>query len=790
MDRGFKEYTEEVKAEISAAVFAEDGGAISEDKFTEYCLEILDEAEKSEGAQILRYIYPNSSGGTAWKINGYCLKDSYEKNNKIFYETVDLFITHYDANGYSKDLSIPEFRKHLTHIKNFLNGCLKDSLGKIDPSHKELLELRDILFEQKKSIDRFNIFFLLNSKAKDSEEQIVIKRFEDLNIQIHIWDINRFFKLNQSTSHREPIEIDLENNSRLQIIPSLKVPSINELYECYLAIVPGTVLSELYSVYSSELLESNVRAFLGQAGKYNKGIRDTIRNKPEMFLPYNNGITATAENVTTSEVDGQLFITGLKDFQVVNGGQTTASLYHTARKYPDADLTKVFVQMKLTVIKDEAKKNEEVPNIARFANSQNKVSELDLSSNNPFFIQIETLSRKKYVINPENRNLSTLWYFERVKGQYKEALNNRSKSQQNKFKQQNPTNQKFVKSDIAKYINLWELEPHTVSQGSQKNFISFTKKIQDKVKREILPGENYYKKLIGLAKLFREVDKLFGRKNSNPIGDTSVKSYSVSYTLSLLFKITENKLDLWKIYEEQKVDEKLLTDIKTLMREVYYFLTESSDSLTSEYAKRKTTWDKLQEKNLIIQIHPSLLISDIVLGKRELDEKIQDNQIEDDIIQKDKIFSLGLKFWDGLKIMAKDNVLFKNVELELWTIVSKLQRSKNLTKRDISIGLNALKIISENKISREEILNGSSLSQDNVFSPKQIFDRMQLLKKDDWNRIISLAEQTKAATYPEISNLKVLRTSFEKKMRTIKPISLQKGHTLLLKLSKKFKVKY
>jgi hypothetical protein len=674
MDRGFQEYIEEVQAEISSAVFAEDGGATSEDKFTEYCLEILDEAGKSEGAQILRYIYPDNSGGTAWKINGYCLKDSYEKGNKIYYETVDLFITHFDSSDYSKELPVPIYRKYISYITKFLNGSLKDSLGKIDPSHTKLLELRDILFEQKKSIDRFNIFFLQNNRSKSTDEQILIKGYEDLNIQLHIWDINRFYKLNQSTSHREPIEIDFVNTQNLKVIPSLKVASTNELYECYLAIIPGTVLSELYKTYSSELLESNVRAFLGQAGKFNRGIRDTIRTKPEMFLPYNNGITATAENVTTTSEGGQLFITSLKDFQVVNGGQTTASLYHTARKYPDADLEKVFVQMKLTVIKDEALKNEEVPNIARFANSQNKVSELDLSSNNPFFIQIETLSRKKYVINPENRNLSTLWYFERVKGQYKEALNNRSKSQQNKFKQQNPTNQKFVKSDIAKYINLWDLEPHIVSQGSQKNFIYFTKKIQDKVKRKILPGDNYYKKLIGLAKLIREVDKLFGRKNADPIGDTNVKSFSVSYTLALLFKLTDNKLDLWKIYEEQNVDPELLVNIKTLMRQVYYFLTVSSDSLTSEYAKRITTWEKLQEENLSIEIDSSLLISEIEHTRRELDDKTQDNHVEEDIIKKDKIFSLGLKFWDGLKSIAKENELFRVIEVDIWTIVSKIQK--------------------------------------------------------------------------------------------------------------------
>ena len=132
------------------------------------------------------------------------------------------------------------------------------------------------------------------------------------------------------------------------------MPSKSDLYECYLAIVPGTILSNLYRNYGTRLLESNVRAFLQQTGKVNKGIRDTIRFEPDMFLPYNNGLATTAQEVKTKfNKKGQLVITNVKDFQIVNGGQTTASIFHTAKKYKEADASKIFVQMKLTVIKDE-----------------------------------------------------------------------------------------------------------------------------------------------------------------------------------------------------------------------------------------------------------------------------------------------------------------------------------------------------------------------------------------------------------------------------------------------------
>ena len=479
MERGLKNYIESIQSDVAALVYSDGEGASFEDKFTEHCIEILDNIGKSEGARVLSYINPDSQGRVDWKINGYCLKDEFkDDSNKVYFETLDLFITYFNKNSYDYNITKDDFNKSINQIKKFLNAALKGHIDYIDPSQTELCQLLKIILKQKANFDRINIYFLINGNSNHDLEKITIKGYEDLDVFVHVWDIPRFYKLSESSSNREPIEIDFKEliSNNQHGIQCLKMPNFNELYECYLAILPGEVLSKLYKEYSNELLESNVRAFLGQTGKFNKGIRDTIREKPQMFLPYNNGITATAENVETVLNDNQLYLTKLLDFQIVNGGQTTASLFHTQKKFKDVDLSNVFVQMKLTVIKDVEQKNIEVPNIARYANSQNKVSELDLSSNNPYFVQIESISRKKYVVNPENRNLSTLWYFERVNGQYKESLNKlTTPTQQRKFKEQNPTNQKFVKSDVAKYINIWELEPHFVSQGAQKNFIHYTK---------------------------------------------------------------------------------------------------------------------------------------------------------------------------------------------------------------------------------------------------------------------------------------------------------------------------
>lgn len=55
--------------------------------------------------------------------------------------------------------------------------------------------------------------------------------------------------------------------------------------DAYMGIVPGKFLADIYLKYGSKLLQGNVRAFLSIRGKVNKGIRDTIINNPNSFLP-------------------------------------------------------------------------------------------------------------------------------------------------------------------------------------------------------------------------------------------------------------------------------------------------------------------------------------------------------------------------------------------------------------------------------------------------------------------------------------------------------------------------
>jgi len=789
MERSLENYIEELKSDVASRVYSEGEGASFEDKFTEYCIEVLESIGKSEGARVLSYIKPNIQGGIDWKINGFCLKDfAKDENKKEYYQTLVLFITFY-KNQYDYNITKDDYTKSLNQIKRFINSALKRRIDYIDKSNTELYHLIETIGKQGKDFDRINVYFLINGFSNHNKEKIEVA---DADVFVHTWDIARLFKINESNSVHEPIEIEFENFAEDEKgLQCLQVPSIDEMYECYLAIVPGKILAKLYKEFSNELLESNVRAFLGQAGKFNKGIRDTIRNKPQMFLPYNNGITATAESVETKFIENQLVITRLYDFQIVNGGQTTASLYHTQRKFKDADLSKIFVQMKLTVIKDKDQKNIEVPNISRFANSQNKVSELDLSSNNPYFVQIENLSRKKYVVNPENKNQSRLWFFERANGQYRETLNKQTPAQQKRFKEQNPSSLKFVKSDIAKFINGWELEPHFVAQGSQKNFIHYTKKITDLVSKNKLPGENFYRKLIANAILFKTADKFFGRKNVDAIGDTSLKAFTVAYTVSYLHFLTNNRLDLWKIYEEQKTDDILNNHLKKLLVFVYnHLVAKASGSLISEYAKRANSWDKLKNTKYsenLISILKDYLISEEEKTQRENEKEIDTNNIEDIVFVISEIQKMGLRFWDGFRIYIDKN---KPTDFD-WSIafdlVNKLRKSKNLTAREITFGKKVLDYIQENSTLIDQVKALSKLENKEIVEVKFIYDKLLLVSKDDWKQIIDVASHTKVFDNLELANVKKVKTALAKKEK-IKEQALIRAYESLRKL-KKFGIK-
>ncbi|WP_282781303.1 AIPR family protein [Phaeodactylibacter xiamenensis] len=746
VDFELDQYLKELYHEVNSLAFADEDGASKEDKFTEYIMEVLTEAGETEGVRLCRYEKENRWENIQFKINGYAIEEGYE--------TLDIFISSFRDTNQLYRLGKPEFDKLIKWSTGFLNAALKGYLADIEPS-SEAYGLAKLILEKRNDFIRVNLFILSNGVVPhEAPKKFKLKSIEDITFNFHIWDAERLHRLSQSKYNREPIEIDFKETLG-EVIPCLEMPGENEFYECFLAIVPGNILAVLYQNYGTRLLESNVRAFLQQTGKVNRGIRDTIRHEPHMFLPYNNGLATTAQEVKTEKLDnGRLVITSVRDFQIVNGGQTTASLFHTAKKYKDADLSRVFVQMKLTVIKDEDKKNDTVPYISRYANSQNKVSELDLTSNNPFLQRLEELSRTTFAIDPEDSNKQTIWFFERVKGQYREALNKEpTKTLKAAFKLKYPRSQMIIKSGIAKYLNIWNQLPHHVSKGGQKNYNYFLKEAEKEFKKK-KPSRIYWEDIVANAILFISTDKLFGRKNQNPIGDTNIKSYTVTYTLSYLHYLTNNRINLGRIWEKQAVDEALQIELKKGLKFVYEFLNTLDAALISEAAKAEKTWEKLKEQTR----HPMDMevINRYLISDREYKLRYETDENDTEEINKyndlHKITNLGVKFWDGLqRYNINTGILTTYQDNIASTIRQKLKRSGNLTDREISKGAEIVDYLIQEGVDFDKISALSKLEDKELIDPSAIYNRLSRLSDDDWKRILDLGSQTRTLNFNEIS---------------------------------------
>lgn len=751
------QYINELYHEINSLVYSDEEGASKEDKFSEHVMEILSEAEETEGIRLCHYEKENKRENIQTKINGYAIEEGLE--------TLDIFITSFKDTDELYRVSKPDFDNLLKWSTSFVNLALKGYLNDIEPS-SEAYGLAQLISKYKKDLIRVNIFLLSNGNIPhDPPKNFALKNLENYTINFHVWDIERLHRLSESRNNREPIEINFEDTLN-QTIPCLAMPSNNDIYECYLGIVPGSLLSALYKNYGTRLLESNVRAFLQQTGKVNKGIRDTIKNDPHMFLPYNNGLATTAQEVETRvDENGQLLITGVKDFQIVNGGQTTASIFHTEKKFK-VDISKVFVQFKLTVIKDEAKKDTTVPFISRYANSQNKVSELDLTSNNAILQRLEELSRTTYSIDSQDSNIQTLWFFERVKGQYREALNKEpTKGKKDAFKFKHPRNQLIIKSQIAKVMNIWEGLPFHVSKGAQKNYNYYIKEVEKKFKKN-KPGRVYWQDIVANAILFNNADKLFGRKNQNPIGDTNIKSYTVVYTLSYIHLLTKNRIDLGKIWENQMIPDDFSREIYKGLKFVYEFLNSLDVSLISEAAKSEKTWNLLKEKKnhpIDMEVLKKNLISDSDFKKRyeTVDDSIEESKKYEKL---QKITSLGLKFWDGLlRYNRQTDILSDYQSTIVASIRKKLKQAGKLTEIEVKKGCEIIEKLIQLGLDFSQVAVLSPLKEADLVDPSIVYNRLFKLSKEDWQRILDLGDQTKVLSFKEISIIKTVITKLKRK---------------------------
>jgi hypothetical protein len=408
-----------------------------------------------------------------------------------------------------------------------------------------------------------------------------------------VWDIERLHRMVTSGRGRETISINFQEISG-DPLPCLLAKDGASDYTAYMLIVPAAVLNEIYSQYGPRLLELNVRSFLQVRGKVNKGIRETILNEPEHFLAYNNGISATASRVEVVDLPGGgRGIRSATDFQIVNGGQTTASI-HSAVRRDKADISRISVQAKLTVVGAD-RVGQFVPLVSRYANSQNKVNEADFSANDPYHVRLEELSRTIWAPAVEGNARQTKWFYERARGQYQDAIaREATPARQVEFKRAHPPAQKFTKTDLAKFVNSWDQQPEIVSRGAEKNFREFAIRLAKRGHME--PDERHFQRLVAKAIIFRSTSDVVSK-----LGFPGYRANVVTYSVAYISHATGQRIDLDAIWKRQTIPARLEQAIRTIAPVIYQEITTpTGGGNVTEWCKRAASWDRI--RNSMIQL--------------------------------------------------------------------------------------------------------------------------------------------------------------------------------------------
>ena len=506
---------------------------------------------------------------------------------------------------------------------------------------------------------------------KTSSKKIKKEDFNNKPLEIDLWTVERFFEVESSFSN-ELVEISIQDDYPelgYAGIPCLKANVGEDLhYEAYLGIIPGDLLANIYIEHGTKILEGNVRAFLGTAGRksVNNGIKRTIVNEPDMFFTYNNGIATTAAEVTIEEINGEHLITNLVDLQIINGGQTTATLAESVLKKTKSDLSDIYIPMKLTVIKDREKEDEEgiriydktIQAIAKYANSQNKVTAADLFSNDPFHVWMERAS-KKILAPPVKTAIPTGWYYERSRKRYLQEQIKLSTEDKKRFAAKYPKKQLVTKEQMAMYQTTLACKPHIVAKGKNYVMKEYGALISEEYKasKESF-NEYFFKKSICAAIIFRTVDDYLEQNKDSarkPTGfwykaggyKMDIVPYSIAKILSAIPK--GYTLDWNKIWETQELSAAFMHEIEIVTKMTNDFICNSHGIIVSEYCKKEETWNQFKTN---VRYAPSKAFVDELVSEAFVAEDETAAQNEQAALNEleyvSKIVEKGADYWKKL----------------------------------------------------------------------------------------------------------------------------------------------
>lgn len=590
-----------------------------------------------------------------------------------------LIVSEFSADPALTTLTRSEAETAFRRLDNFLAAALTDTFRDNLEEESQGYGLAELIATRLPQITRARLFLISNRSLSTKVDGMADGEIGGLPTSYNIWDIARLHRLVASGKAREDIEIDLDGDFG-ESIACLPAGVGGDGYEAYLAVVPGSLLARIYDRYGARLLEQNVRCFLQARGKTNKGIRHTILHEPGMFFAYNNGITATAEQVSCDRHAGGVRITGLRNLQIVSGGQTTASIF-TALKKDKADLERIFVQMKLSVV-EPAKSIEVVPKISEFANSQNKVNAADFFSNHPFHVRMEEFSRRLWAPATGGTFKQTKWFYERARGQYLDQKAMRNLADQKRFEQENPKSQSFAKTDLAKYEMVWEQVPHIVSRGAQETFATYAKLVGQRWSKDNDQfGELHYRTAIARAILFRTLEKDVSAQSWY---DGGYRANIVAYALARFAKLVADSgrfFDFEEVWRWQAVPVAVRKDLVTIAESVQQILLKPVAGMANvtQWAKRQACWHQAEQTPAVMSDAMRALLIDKAEQRSTVRDASRSQKTDEAIGAQTLAFQTGHSGWKAALAFAQGRKLLSPLQhsiLSTFTVPGRIPNEK------------------------------------------------------------------------------------------------------------------
>jgi len=518
--------------------------------------------------------------------------------------TLCLFLCRYVGGDRAEVMTKTDIEKLFNRAKYFVEGAFDGSIlqgmEEGTPSCYAAIRIGSL----RSTIERFRFFIITDGVRGEREiKNLDVDDIDDNPTILRFFDIQEYFGLKKSKVSQENTEIVFDNYGfeGIQCIHANELSSDSE-YEAYLCIMPGKLLSDIYSKHGGRLLESNVRSFLSTKKKVNKGIRATILSQPTRFFAYNNGISATATSVKVINTKNGALMTAITAFQIVNGGQTTALINAADRSTKDhADINSVFVPMKICVIQ-EGRSTEMTQYISEYSNSQNSISSADFFSNKPFHVKFEQISRR-IIAPPQHGTIrSTKWYYERARGSYLQEQAMLKPSEKKEFLSINPKNQCITKTDLAKYWNTYHMKPHIVSKGTSYSIKEYAEIVDKLWESTSLTGtagakvnDNYFKETVAITLLFRDLEKSISNKELAPWYNSGYRANLVTYAISKLVSMLEEKggsIDLMKLWKEQTVPDSLRKQLLDISEQILQIINDPKRDVDDvrEWCKKPACW--------------------------------------------------------------------------------------------------------------------------------------------------------------------------------------------------------